>query len=177
MKTLLLTALILIGTVTSQAGDNAINNAGCLEVSLHITYGKKTPKGTKVEVYDGRTCVYSSEKPEYFYFFRFWLQRDKDYTIVVSSEGFHVRKFSVSTWMPASVSQKMAYQLLKQVELVPDVVTYDPQSVSMPDEKIAFNEASRLFSHDMDYAAFVRMAQLNFVAQAEPTVPVTTAVK
>lgn len=136
----------LLNTVNFNTFGQEVN--GYLELKGTIQLEREGISGAKIEVYDGNkyvtmhTCDNNGK-------FKFELQLNKEYTLVVKKEGFFSKKLYVNTEVPKQDEGAWSYRF--SMELLSFVEGFNAAVLDMPIGKIKFVDDYGDFDYDEEY--------------------------
>lgn len=141
----------------------------CLKLDVHPTVDSKTAKQVTIKLLQDnkviQTVTCNNRLGETFF-----LDKDKDYTVEISSPGRLTRRVSIFTHLPTGVPLYPMFKLDISVELPQLVPVADDFYHTFPVALVQYNKAKDVFEPNKKYTAWIkgRMEQMEKLPVEEP---------
>jgi hypothetical protein len=150
--TLSLFLSLLLGSMPVLAGTGVRDTADCLEISGSVWVEGDSTDHISVELVLDNEVVEQLDVAS-FQPFKFYLKRDKHYTVKLSRHGFIGQAVTVDTELPGGMKVKSLYKFHFETELVkaPDKAAFTADALDYPIALVRFNTDKKKFEYSQKY--------------------------
>ena len=153
LKALLLLLLIIpFSAIAQKKGKTKRDTAECLLLSGEVNVDCDTNDMISVELVLDNEVVEQHDVHSYQPF-KFYLLRDKHYTIKLTKEMFIKKTISISTELPKDLKVKSLYKFHFETDLVkaPDLKSQHADAMDFPIALIRYDEVKKKFEYSPKY--------------------------